>query len=1081
MSPVSSTDSLLRSLPLGAAWQDPEVLGLHRLPSRNSLIPFPDLESAVSGDRERSPWYRSLSGDWSFAFFSRPEDVPGEAVGADLDDSGWASIAVPGNWPLQGFDRPHYTNVQMPFADTPPGVPDENPTGVYRRVFDLPKAWSGRRVVLHFGGAESVLFVHINGVFVGMSKDSRLPAEFDVTDHLQPGSNALSATVIRWSDASHLEDQDHWWMAGLHREVFLYATGPTYLSDVTVVGDWDPAQELSHLDVKAEVAFRSDQEEGWRVEAELLGPTGRSLLRRPLSAPVPIPHPLWALRAFTFEGHVAQLESTVAKAKPWSSESPTLYRLIVSLVDAEGRVRETVTMRVGFRRVEIADRELRINGRAVLIRGVNRHDHDERRGKAVTREGMRADVLLMKRFHFNAVRTAHYPNDPYFYELCDEFGLYVVDEANVESHASLQSLSNDPRYEHAILDRVIRMVRRDRNHPSIIIWSLGNESGIAPIHDAARAHLRHLDPSRPVQYEGAISARRMKLAFSGGDAERGYYVRDLASDIVAPMYPEIHEIVRWAKESQDERPMIMCEYSHAMGNSNGSLADYWAAIESTAGLQGGFIWDWKDQGLLREDSQGRVDWAYGGDFGDEPNDRNFCINGVVGPDATPHPVLFEWKKIAQPIHVTGVNLRRGRVRITNRMDFTRLSWLRGTFELAVNGRVLQKGVLPRLDLEPGKSRTISLALQRDKLDANAGDEAFLTLRFFARRAQSWVERGEEVAWEQLSIKLPTRRTTKSRSGRRHSGSRSADRPFMERNGDVVDVEVDLEVANPRKRTGGLLRVKFNRVEHEISAAHFDERSLFQKGPQLQLWRAPLDNDGMYGEGALARWRAWGLDQLSLTSRSSSIRRYRGEILFSVNEVWHGASSDLGIVHKQKCFAGRAGLRFEHEIQVPREFDDLPRVGVHWQLPAELDQVEWFGLGPHENYVDRLTGAFVAKHRARVDELFHAYVRPQSEGNRTGLRRIALRNGDGAGVRLVTSRPLEFTARRYSEDSLEQAEHLSELKMDPDLHLYLDLKQRGVGTGACGPDTLAPYRVRGGRYQFGYTLSPLGPRDGLFSK
>jgi beta-galactosidase len=1084
MSQVSSSNGFLRELALGAAWRDPEVLALHRLPSRSPLIPFPDPELAAGGDRERSPWYRSLSGNWSFALFRRPEDVPEAAVGAKLDDSKWASIAVPGNWTLQGFDRPHYTNVQMPFSETPPDVPDENPTGVYRRKLKIPTAWSGRRVVLHFGAAESVLFVHMNGSFIGMSKDYRLSAEFDVTDLLQPGSNTLSATVVRWSDASHLEDQDHWWMAGLHREVFLYATEPTHLSDVTVVGDWDPEEKLSHLDVKAEIVFGSEPEKGWRIEAELLGPTGRSVLRRPLLADVPIAHSFWALRAFQFEGHVAHAESTVAKAKPWSSESPVLYRLLVSLLDAKGRVRETVTTRVGFRRVEIVDRELRINGRAVLIRGVNRHDHDERRGKAVTREGMRADVLSMKRFHFNAVRTAHYPNDPYFYELCDELGLYVVDEANVESHASLQSLSKDPRYEHAILDRVIRMVRRDRNHPSIIIWSLGNESGYAPIHDAARAHLRHLDPTRPVQYEGAISARKMKLAFSGGDAERGYYVRDLASDIVAPMYPEIHELVRWAKESTDERPLIMCEYSHAMGNSNGSLADYWAAIESTHGLQGGFIWDWKDQGLRREDSRGRVDWAYGGDFGDEPNDRNFCINGMVGPDGTPHPAMFEWQKIAQPIRVEAVNLRRGRVRIINRMEFRRLSWLRGTFEVSVNGRVVEKGVLPRLDLMPGQSETISLGLRRDKLVARAGDEAFLMLRFFARQSQPWVDRGEEVAWEQFPIELPARRSTKARSRRGKARIGSAAEPRMQRDGDFVEVHVEFEFgggsATGRKPRAGLLRVAVNLVEHRILTARIDDRPLFEVAPEFQIWRAPLDNDGTYGEGALALWRTWGLDRLSLASRSSSIRRRRDEILFRVDEIWHGADPKLEIAHRQRCFIGRCGLRFEHEIRVPREFDDIPRLGVHWQLPAELDQVEWFGLGPHENYIDRNSGVFVAKHLASVDELFHAYVRPQSQGNRTGLRRLALRNREGVGVRFVASRLLEFTARRYSEDGLERAEHLSELRSDPNLHLYLDVKQRGVGTGACGPDTLAKYRVRGGRYHFGYVLSALGTGEGLFT-
>ena len=1058
----SSIEPLISSLPLGSVWRDPEILGLHRLPARSALIPFPDSKTAARGDRDESPWFMSLDGNWSFSLLARPEEVSEEAVSADLDDSKWGAVSVPGNWTMQGFDRPHYTNVQMPFKQSAPAVPDENPTGVHRRNFEIPKNWYGRRVVLHFGGAESVLFVHVNGIFVGMSKDSRLPAEFDVTKFLRPGKNSLVASVVRWSDASHLEDQDHWWMAGLHREVFLYATGATRIADMTAVADWDPETRKARLEVCTEVDFAGEPEAGWRVEAELVTSAGRNVLRRPIAADVPIAHPFWALRAFQFEGHRARCEVEPARIKAWSSESPTLYRLLVSLIDPEGRTREVVTTRIGFRRVEVTDRALRINGRAVLIRGVNRHDHDERRGKAVSREAMRADVTLMKRFHFNAVRTAHYPNDPYFYDLCDELGLYVVDEANVESHATLQALSKDPRYEHAILDRILRMVRRDRNHPSIILWSLGNESGYAPIHEAAHAHLRHLDPSRPVQYEGAISAQRMLLAFGGGDPEAGFYERELASDIVAPMYPEIEEIVRWAKTSPDRRPLIMCEYSHAMGNSNGSLADYWEAIEETPGLQGGFIWDWLDQGLRREDSEGRVDWLYGGDFGDEPNDANFCINGLVGPDREPHPALFEWKKIAQPLRVEALQLRRGRIRLTNRMDFSTLSWLRGTYELSANGRVVQRGTLPRLDLAPDESKTISLALEFAELDG----EAFLTLRFFSRKTVGCFERGEEVAWEQFPVPLSARERARRSPKRSTSTPDSLEEIAIVSDGDLVETKV------------GDFTVKLDLAAHCLSSATKSGHALFEQAPALQIWRAPLDNDGMYGKGAVARWRAWGLDRLKLDSRSSSLRRRKGEVVFTIDEVWQGATPDVKIAHRQQCFIGRAGLRFEHQIRIPRSLDDLPRVGVHWKIPIDQENVEWFGLGPHENYVDRCAGVYVARHHATVDELFHRYVRPQSQGNRTGLRRLALRRSDGRGTGFAMEDSLEFSVRRYSEEALERAAHLSELVGDSALHLYLDARQRGVGTGACGPDTLEQYRVRGGRFRMGYRVVSLRPKQDM---
>ncbi len=1051
---------LLAALPVGTGWRDPEQTGLHRLPARASMIPFPDGESAASGDRESSPWFHSLDGLWPFALFDRPEDVPTEAVSPTLDDSDWTAVEVPGNWTVQGFDRPHYTNVQMPFAERPPEVPQDNPTGVHRRHFELPADWDGRRIVLHFGGAESVLYVHMNGIFVGSSKDSRLPAEFDVTACVRPGANVLAATVVRWSDASYLEDQDHWWMAGLHREVYLYATGATHIADVHAVADWDPETKQARLEVSTEIGFEDEPQAGWSVSAELLGPTGRPALRRKLEAEVPLAHPFWALRAFQFAGHVTRVQSTIPRAKPWSSESPVLYRLVVSLRDPGGQIRETVTCRIGFRRVEIAERELRINGRAVLIRGVNRHDHDETRGKAVTREDMREDVLMMKRFHFNAVRTAHYPNDPHFYDLCDEYGLYVVDEANVESHALMQTLSKDPRYEQAILERITRMARRDRNHPSIIVWSLGNESGYGPIHDAARAYLWHFDPTRPVQYEGAIGARRAQLGFGGGDPETAYYERNPESDIVAPMYPEIEEIVRWAKKSGDDRPLIMCEYSHAMGNSNGSLADYWDAIERTPGLQGGFIWDWIDQGLRREHENGRVDWAYGGDFGDQPNDTNFCINGLVAPDRSPHPALYEWKKIAQPLRVEAVDFRRGKVRITNRSDFMTLGWLRGTFELSSEGHVVQRGTLPRLDIGPGESRTLTLSLRKKKLEG----EAYLTFRFFARKASPWAASGDEIAWEQLAVPTPKKRTPRPRpSGKVRAAKRDA-APSIEREGPLVDVrhadlwmQVDLEA-------------------HRLTSVTADGHGLFEQAPSLQLWRAPLDNDGRYGQGVLARWREWGLDRLSLKERTSSLRRKGDAAVFSLRERWQIGDSDLTIHHRQQVEFGASGLRFEHDVRIPRVLDDLPRVGVHWLLPATLDNVEWLGLGPHENYVDRRAGAWFGRHQSRVDDLFHPYVRPQSEGTRTGLRRLALRDADGRGLGFVADTPLEFSARRHSEEALERAEHLSELEPGANVHLYLDAHQRGVGTGACGPDTLPRYRVRGGRHRFAYALVALRPGE-----
>jgi len=483
------------------------------------------------------------------------------------------------------------------------------------------------------------------------------------------------------------------------------------------------------------------------------------------------------------------------------------------------------------------------------------------------------------------------------------------------------------------------------------------------------------------------------------------------------------------------------------------------AIEVTPGLQGGFIWDWIDQGLRREHSDGQVDWAYGGDFGDQPNDANFCINGMIGPDRTPHPAMVEWKKIAQPIRVDAVDLRRGRIRIRNRMDFSRLSWLRGTFELSADGHVVQRGALPRLDLGPGEAKTWTLALRREKLYG----EAYLTLRFFARQATAWAERGDEVAWEQLPVPLPARGAVKRRN--RRSDVSTTD-PTVSRDADQGIAEI----------CSGSLRVRLDLVDHRLQSITDAGRELFEQSPELQLWRAPLDNDGMYGDGAAARWRGWGLDELSLMSRKSELRRRGDAAIFTLREVWNGASPEIAISHRQRLIVDRAGVRFEHEVQIPRALDDLPRVGVRWLLLPDHENVEWFGLGPDENYIDRRTGVFVAQHRLRVEDLFHPYVRPQSQGNRTEVRRLAIRREDGRGVGFVADTPFEFSARHYSEEELERAQHLSELSPDANLHVYLDARQRGVGTGACGPDTLPRYRVRGGRFRFGYGLVPLRASD-----
>jgi beta-galactosidase len=601
-------------------WERPELTSQGRVPPSATL---------------RRPSV-SLNGRWDFALLPHPEAAVQE----------WSTIEVPGLWTMQGFARPQYTNVQMPFDDQPPTVPEDNPTGVFRRPFARPV---GERVVLHFGGSEGALFVELNGEPLGIHKDSRTPAEFDVTDRLED-DNELVCAVVQWSDASFVEDQDQWWHGGLPRDVFLYATPREYIADVFARGYADGRFEV---DAPGEIRL---------VDAD-----GRTVLDGP---------------------------GRLNDPRLWSAEAPHLYTLHVTAGDDE------VSTQVGFRTVEIAGRQLLVNGKPVRICGVNRHDHDDRRGRAVTRELMEADVRLMKAFNVNAVRCSHYPNDPYWLDLCDRHGLYVIDEANIEAHAYYDNLCADPRYADAFMERVRNMVERDKNHPSVILWSLGNESGYGPNHDAAADWLRERDPTRPLHYEGAIARD-----WSGGHR---------ATDVVCPMYADVDAIEAYARDSEDPRPLILCEFSHAMGNSNGGLADYYAAFDRHEALQGGFVWEWIDHGIRVGDH-----WAYGGDFGETRHDANFCADGLVWPDRTPHPAMYELKYLAAPLEVE--HLGGGRFRIHNRNLFTELDHLRGEWE---------GGELPT----------------SGEFALDVGDRDHVTMRFY--------DGDREVAWRQFELRPP---------------------------------------------------------------------------------------------------------------------------------------------------------------------------------------------------------------------------------------------------------------------------------------------------------------------------------------
>jgi beta-galactosidase len=1010
------------------SWARPEVLGVGRLPSARLLVPFPDEEAAsAAGDERDSPWHLDLCGTWRFRLRGRPEEVTVDDLGGPTDGDGWTDLDVPGPWTMQGHDRPHYTNVQMPIPGPPPAVPEANPTGVHRRTVVVPESWAGRRTVLHVGGAESVLYVHVDGEPVAMGKDSRLPHAVDLTGHLAPGRpSELALTVVRWSDATYLEDQDHWHHGGLHRDVVVFATEPVHVAALQTLADLDPASGEGHLQVRVQAeAADLDPPKGWQAQVRLVDPDGHDALAEALVGELRWEHPSdWVVTFLVFEGRGSTVEATVPGVRPWSTEVPDLYRLLVTLVDDEGRRRGTVTERIGFRRVEVRGHELLVNGTPVLVRGVNRHDHDPRTGKAVSREAMREDLLAMKRHNLDAVRTSHYPAHHHLYELCDELGLHVVDEANLETHAHMRSLTKDPRWAPAILDRVTRMAQRDVDHPCVIAWSLGNESGTSPTIDAAAAWLRSFDPTRPVQYEGDLSEARFAALARGDAVDEADLWRtpQPASDLLVPMYPPIDQLVRWATESPLDRPLVMCEYQHAMGNSCGSMADYWAAIRRHDGLQGGFVWDWMDQGLVQVLPDGNERWAYGGDFGDEPNDGTFCLNGLVGPDRHPHPSLLELAACVAPVRIEPNDDGPGTVVVRSERAGTDLSDLVPSLEVLVDGEQRSLVELEPLSLGPGEATTIDLP----GVPALAlGEVAHCTIRFAQARDRPWAPSGHVVACTQVEL-----------------GRAAPEVPVDPATPSGLDAVVELA-------TGALL------VDGLLD------------GPRLTLWRAPTDNDLGAIPSPAQRWRSWGLDRLELGDRSVE----PGDGVVAVVERWCGADG-IEVRHRVELRQRGPSVHVSHVVELPRPLDDLARVGVRLTLAPGHEQVDWLGRGPHEGYTDRCASTIVGRWQTAVDAWPVRYVHPQATGNRTGVRRLRLLRDDGGGIAVDADDELQVTVAHHTDEDLAGAAHADEVPYRPETYVWLDAAHRGVGTGACGPDTLDRHRVRGGTHRWSYRIDPL---------
>jgi beta-galactosidase len=981
----------------------------------------------------------ALDGEWSFQLLPAFEHPLGED---------WTSVLVPDLWTMrEESDKPHYTNIAMPTGLVPPQVPLANPTGVYRKGFVIADPHDDR-VVLHVGAAEGFLQVRVNGTLIGDSTDSHLAAEFDITDACRTGSdqvNVLELRVAKWSFFSYLEDQDQWWQSGLSRPVSLHLRPQHALEDVSVVADFDPERGVGSLDVVASTSNGAGESSTIRITAlgqmierpvashaagQTIPPSSDDRTRRPPrlipdgitdllslhAARAPMPPemaqaaeqlaggPESADRVGTATVHLGDLD-----VSPWSAEIPHLETVLVELLDGDGEVRDRTEVRVGFRRVEIVGRDLLVNGRRIWIHGVNRHDFHPQTGRVLDRDDLLADLALLKRFNFNAIRTSHYPNDPEFLDLCDEIGFYVIDEADIEGHAFATTICDDPRYLTAFVDRVSRMVIRDRNHPSIIAWSLGNETGYGSNHDAAAAWVRRTDPTRPLHYEGAISPN--------------WHAGHDATDIVCPMYPAFAALEAYSSHPDADRPMILCEYAYSQGNSTGGLAEYWRLFESLPGLQGGFIWEFKDHALDR-DADGR--YRYGGDFGDEPNDGPVVLNGIVFADGTPKPAMYEARGIFSPIRILSdaAEVRSGVLRVSNRQTFADLTAL--GFELTVEFSDGSAPALP-LAIAAAADTEVVLALpDRVRALVDAPDARALTLTARTADDAIWADAGTVIAQQQVVLSPKSSDASTYMTALASAGT-----------GDSADLQIDA--------AGDLV--------HPLLAV----------GPRLCLWRALVDNDGSFFlDQRFTRTGFFRLDRESL-----EVERVDGGAE-DVRIRYRSAFGDE-IVHTRRISRlGEGDFLFHETVELPEDTEDGLRVGIEFEPAGSFLDVDWFGLGPWENYPDRRASALLGTWASSIDDAAVPYLVPQENGGRGGVERMRLSGASGI-VETTHATPLQMNIGRHPVDVLDSATHWWELPESDRTIVHLDVAHRGLGTGVLGPDACPEYRLAGHRYEWEWRL------------
>ena len=1047
-------------------WDNSEMIGQNKESGHCTLIPYQNREAALERTEESSIYYKLNNGNWKFHWVRKPADRPLDFWKIDYNAGDWAEIPVPSNWQLEGYGIPMYLNYQYPPSVKtwfPPRIDKKyNPVGSYRTEFEISKGWANRQIFIHFAGVKSAFYIWVNGEKVGYSQGSMMPAEFNITELVKSGKNLLAVEVYRWSDGSYLECQDMWRFSGIYRDVFLYSTPSLHIRDLFVFCDLDEAYKDAKLHIRAKIRNYSSQNlENYSLEITLLNSDKQIVGKETLAKS--------EVTVSAGQEAVIELSVDVKDPKKWTAETPYLYQVVLELKNPNSEIVEVEQCRYGFRVVEIKNAQVLINGKRIFIKGVNRHEHDPDHGRAVPYERMLQDIKLMKQHNINAVRTSHYPDHPKWYDLCDEFGIYILDECNLESHGVRNKLpKGKEQWRKATVDRMERMVERDKNHPCIFAWSLGNEAGNGKNFILMKEAALAIDPTRPIHYEGDYELNESDFFSTMYTSHENLE----KSGQLKKVKPSVLSLFGLSPDKYKDKPRFLCEYCHAMGNSVGSLQEYWDIFEKYDNMLGGCIWDWVDQGLRKIDENGKEYWAYGGDFGDQPNDRTFCLNGIVLADRTPNPPLLELKKVQQFIKVYPVDLSTRKVRIHNKYFHKSLDFIEIFWELTDNGTVIQDGQLSPLSLAPGSQEEVVIPLEKPKV--KSGSEYHLKILFKLAEDTLWASKDYVIAWDQFEMSFEGAPESKF---------------SIESFPDIVQI-TDSEVALILE--GIDFKVKIGKVTGCIESYVYKGQELIVSPFIPNFWRAPVDNDTGLAKfvpftQTLAKYIP-PLEKFVAKVRWKKATRKRRVKYFTFEQM---SSNIVKVSVLSKMPRSKFGPLINYTIygngdiiveNIFKPSKDMIKFGMQVEIPKDFAKLTWFGRGPHENYWDRKTGAAVGIYSRNIDAFIHNYAVPQENSNRCDVRWVALTNESESGLFIsdVGGTYLSISAWPYTMADLEDAQHINELPRRETITLNIDYKQCGVGHDFVFAGPMDKYKLKAKKqYSYKFRIRPYTQEMGDF--